>query len=438
MSRRSLHDLLGRPVRGTHDQHLGRIADVIVRLSGHDHPAVTGLVADVGGHRLFLPAEEVVDWSATDLTLRGDRLDLRPFARRDGEVLLREDILGHRLIDIPAAALVTAWDLELAVTPAAAALVGVDVRPRAWWRRALGRLRPGPVPVTDDVGTRCRDWVAFEALIGHAPSVLARTPLDRLRDLKAPQLADLLEEASRSEQAELLDRVHADPELEADVFEELEEDDQSRLFRDRADGDVAAVLARMNADDATDALMDLPQERRRRVLDLLPAPRRAKVVALLGYNPTSAGGLMIPDHLAVAASTAVAVALDRVRASAVQPGVLATVLVLDARDRLCGSVPLVHLVQADPAARMADVAEADPVRVRADADVVEVAVLMSDYDLLTLPVVDGDGRVLGVVTVDDALEAAVPDDWRRRDLPAPGVLPDTERLGAPSVSHPTV
>jgi CBS domain-containing protein len=393
---------------------------VIVRLDGHDHPPVTGLVADVGGHRLFLPAEEVVDWSATDLTLRGDRLDLRAFARREGEVLLREDILGHRLIDIPAAALVTAWDLELAVTSSAATLVGVDVRPRAWWRRALGRLLPGPVPVTDDE-RGCRDWVAFEALIGHAPSILARTPLDRLRDLKAPQLADLLEEASRSEQAELLDRVHADPELEADVFEELEEDDQSRLFRDRADDDVAGVLARMNADDATDALMDLPQERRRRVLDLLPPPRRAKVVALLGYNPTSAGGLMIPDHLAVSASTTVAEVLDRVRTSAVQPGVLATVLALDADDRLCGSVPLVLLVQAAPGACLADVAEADPVRVRADADVVEVALVMSDYDLLALPVVDGDGRVLGVVTVDDALEAAVPEDWRRRELPEPSV-----------------
>ncbi|GLZ52973.1 CBS domain-containing protein [Actinomycetospora sp. NBRC 106378] len=379
----------------------------------------------------------MVDWSATDLTLRGDRLDLRPFARRDGEVLLREDILGHRLIDVPAAALVTAWDLELAVTPAAATLVGVDVRPRAWWRRALGRLLPGPVAVTDDDGARCRDWLAFEALIGHAPSVLARTPLDRLRALKAPQLADLLEDASRAEQAELLDRVHADPELEADVFEELDEDDQTRLFRGRTDDDVAAVLARMDADDATDALMDLPQERRRGVLDLLPAPRRAKVVALLGYKPTSAGGLMIPDHLALPGSTPIGEVLDRVRTSAVQPGVLATVLALDADDRLCGSVPLVHLVQADPTAALATVAEPDPVRVRADADVVEVAVLMSDYDLLALPVVDRDGRVLGVVTVDDALEATVPADWRRRDLPAPGVLPDTERLGTPPVSHPT-
>ncbi|MBE7162906.1 MAG: CBS domain-containing protein, partial [Williamsia herbipolensis] len=118
------------------------------------------------------------------------------------------------------------------------------------------------------------------------------------------------------------------------------------------------------------------------------------------------------------------------------PGVLATVLTLDAGDRVVGSVPLVSLVQADPGATLGQVAEPDPVRVRPEADVVEVALLMSDYDLLALPVVDADGRVLGVVTVDDALEATVPDDWRRRDLP--GVPPDTARLEHLPVSHPTV
>lgn len=64
---------------------------------------------------------------------------------------------------------------------------------------------------------------------------------------------------------------HTDAELEADVFEELEDNDQSLLPRDRSNPDIAAVLARMRADAAADAVMDLPQDRRVHVLDLLPA-----------------------------------------------------------------------------------------------------------------------------------------------------------------------
>jgi Mg/Co/Ni transporter MgtE len=92
----------------------------------------------------------------------------------------------------------------------------------------------------DSGGGGCRDWKAFEALIGHEPTVLLRGRTGRLRRLKPPQIADLLEEASREEQTELLAHVHADPELEADVFEELEDDRQSRLLRDRPNPEIAS------------------------------------------------------------------------------------------------------------------------------------------------------------------------------------------------------
>ena len=69
------------------------------------------------------------------------------------------------------------------------------------------------------------------------------------------------------------------------MFEELDDDRQSRLLRDRDDGYTAAVLARMRADDAADAIADLPQHRRQPVLALLPAGQRTQVTALLGYNP---------------------------------------------------------------------------------------------------------------------------------------------------------
>jgi Mg/Co/Ni transporter MgtE len=264
-----------------------------------------------------------------------------------------------------------------------------------------------------------RDWKQFEALIGHQASASVRTPLARLRRLKPAQLADLLEDASDAEQNEILTHVHNDPELEADVFEELDEERQTRLLATRTDGEVADVLARMRADDAADAIMDLAQERRQRVLELLPAAQRSQVMTLLGYNTATAGGLMGMDYLALPDQTTVADALAAVReATAAQPEALTSVYSLDTDGRLAGVASLVRLLQTDPAITVGAAAESDPVRVYPQADLIEVTTVMADYNLITLPVVDDHDHIIGVITVDDVLEAVIPPNWRQRE-PAP-------------------
>jgi CBS domain-containing protein len=431
----SLSRLLRRAVVGARDQKLGQLSDVIVRLRGAEYPLVTGLVADLGGRRVFVPADVVTDWDTEQVVLASAKLDLREFERRDGEVLLRADILGHRLIDIPRARLVRAFDLELAHTESGWVLAGVDTRKRSWWRRALGGVGQPAHDYHDgeDLGEGldgsgghgCRDWKAFEALIGHEPTVLLRSRTGRLRRLKPPQIADLLEDASREEQTELLAQVHADPELEADVFEELDDDRQSRLLRDRPDPEIAAVLARMRADDAADAIADLPQDRRKPVLELLPAGQQAKVTALLGYSPATAGGLMGLDFLALPRDSTVADVLDRVRsAHTLQPEALATVFALNDHGKLRGAASLVALIQAELDTTLRRVAVGDPVRVHPAADLADITVLMTDYNLLNLPVVDDDDHVIGVITVDDVLESSVPRNWRRREPPAHPDTPD--------------
>ena len=220
--------------------------------------------------------------------------------------------------------------------------------------------------------------------------------------------------------------MHADPELEADVFEELDEDLATRLLGARTDAEIAAVLARMRADDAADAIAELPQQRRQPVLDLLPPGPRKKVLTLMGFPSGSAGGLMGMDFIALPGLTRVGDALARVRESPLlQPEALTSVHAVDADGGLQGVARLVTLVQSDPDAALIDVSDTDPVRVGADADITDVAVLMTDYNLITIPVVDDAGRLLGVITVDDVLEIALPPDWRRREAAQP---PDTRPL----------
>jgi CBS domain-containing protein len=421
-----LSGLLGRPVADRTGESLGRLSDMIVRLRGADYPLVTGLVATVGGRKVFVPIEQVSSLDGDVLRLTSAKLDLRRFERRDGEVLLRADVLGHRLIDVDRARLVRAADLRLSRPDSGWVLSAVDTR---WRPRRLLGLRRGRRPHDD------RDWREFEPLIGHTGSAVLRGPFARIRRLKPAQIADLLEDASKAEETEILGHVGADPELEADVFEELEDERASRLLGARTDAEIARVLSRMRADDAADAIADLPQRRRQPVLDLLPAGQRTKVMTLMGFNPTSAGGLMGVDFLAMSRTVSVRDALEAVSLSGnLQPEALTSVHAVDSGGHLLGVARLVTLLQADPAEALMEVSDTDPVRVGPDTDVVDVAVLMTDYNLITIPVVDDQCRMLGVITVDDVLEVTLPEDWRRREAAAP---PDAHRGDTPAADQST-
>ena len=151
-----------------------------------------------------------------------------------------------------------------------------------------------------------------------------------LAKLHPAQIADLVEAASHSEGEEIIQAVGQDDlELEADVFEELDEQHQMEFIEHRSDEQVAAVIARMAPDDAADLIAELDEKRRGVVLDLLPAPHQRKVRALLGYDPAEAGGLMSPDFVSVYRQATVGEVLERVRQSSLADEMLSSVYVMD-------------------------------------------------------------------------------------------------------------
>ena len=386
---------------------IGRVDDLVVRLDA-GYPPLTGLTATVAGREVFVSAEVVSGLQHGRVTLTTDRIDLRPFERRPQEVLLRKDVLDHQLIDVDGARLRRANDIELARVDGWWRVVGVDVGPRG----ILRRVAPRRYAARLGEGVML-DWADIEPFTGHVPTVRLRVPHPRLTRLHPAELADLVEAAGKAEAEEIIAAVHADPELEADVFEELEASRQVELLEHRDDATVAAVLARMETDDAVDLLLELDEDRRGSVLALLPEVQRRRCEALLGYGPATGGGLMSPDFVCVYGQATVAEALERVRRSHGPPETLETVFVMNTHRKLQGGIALADLVRADPEEIVGEIAPI-PRTVPLDADLEEIARLMTDYDLTIVGVVDEEQRLQGVVTVDDVLELVLPRGWRRR------------------------
>ncbi len=400
--------VVGGGLRDAAGERLGRVDDLIVRLGDENYPPVTGVVATVAARPVFVAAEQIVELGPGFVTLIGQQLDLQHFQRRPQEVLLKKDVLDRQLINVDGARLVRANEIELARLEGWYRVVGVDVSMRGLARRVLPRTLARRV----DAGGFL-DWASVEPFTGHVPTVRLRVPHPKLARLHPAQVADLVEAASHHEGEEIMAAVAADPEREADVFEELEEGHQREFVEERSDPEIAELLGRMETDDAADLVLQLPEERREDVIGLLSPFQARRLRTLLGYDPATAGGLMSPEFVCVYADATREEALERVEQSTLPADALTWVYGMNTHRRLRGGIALADLVRSAAEERLWNVLQ--PVQtVRADADLEEVARLMTDFDLTIVPVVDEEERLLGIITVDDVLELVLPEPWRRR------------------------
>ncbi len=414
--------LAGSSLLDSDGERLGRVEDVIARLDlDEGRPPVVGLLARIGGREMFVPIDRIAQLGPDEARTSTTKLNLAQFERRPGEVLLRADVLDRSLINVDTARLVTAREVEIVCDDGVWRVAGIDpsLRPRLW------RFLPRRFRGHDTEHRQFVAWNEMEPFVGHVPTSRLKLRARRLARLHPAQIADLVEAASHEEGEEILEAVGYDKELEADVFEELDDEHQVEFLRERSDEEVAQVLTRMASDDAADLLLEIDQDRRLPVLNLLPAAKQRKIKGLLGYNPSTAGGLMNPDFISMSAGATAGQAVDRVRASELGHQHTSIVCVTDdgvddGSGQLIGTVTLNDLIRAEPGQPLSSLIDSPTPTVAPEADVPEVALMMTDYNLTAIPVLDSDGRPVGIIAVDDVLERLVPEEWRRRTGAARG------------------
>ncbi len=188
------------------------------------------------------------------------------------------------------------------------------------------------------------------------------------------------------------------------VFEQLEPALQEEVIAHLRDPQVHRLVEDLDPDDRVRLLEQLPKPVSQLLLARLSPHERRLTHKLLGFPEESAGRIMNPEYLPLAPEWSAAEALEHVRRQGRQVETVNVLPVLGEGRRLLGLMMLSDLVLADPAARVADLMVSSPPSVGPEADQEEVARLLQAADLLALPVLDDDGQILGLITVDDAMD----------------------------------
>jgi len=403
-----LSQVLGRPILDLEGERVATLKDVIVRLGEDEHPPVSGFVARYRRRDFFLPRWRITHFGEAGVRLNSDIIDLRPFMRREGEVLLARDVLDKQLIDVDGKREVRVNDVQVLEAANEWRVTGADVGLLGLWRRlAPSFLRSGkPVEVID--------WADVGYLATDAATVQLKSSRGKLTRLHPVEIARLAEAFSYQQGAEIVESL--DDETAAETLEEMAAARQAQIIGDMDKERAADILEHMSPDEAADVLGDLPEDKAEDLLNRMEDEEQLDVAELLPYEDDSAGGLMTTEFVTLPRELTVGEALARLREMAETPNMIYYLYIVAAEDswKLDGVIALRSLILSEPSAPLERVMRSELQVAHPDDSAVDVAQKIAEYNLLALPVVDETGDILGIVTFDDAIEILLPKDWRKR------------------------
>ena len=216
------------------------------------------------------------------------------------------------------------------------------------------------------------------------------------------EILSLFHELSPNEQVIVFRLLAKDVALS--VFEELDTDDQQNLLRSFTDAQAIEMVNELAPDDRVRLLDELPASVARKILAALSPEEREMTNLLMGYGAQTAGRIMTPEYVRLPKGLTAAEALEKVKRDAAGKETIYNVFITDDKKKLEGAISLRDLLVAEPGDKIETIMKKANVTVSTDTDQEEVARLLKNLDWLAIPVVDSENRLVGIVTVDDALD----------------------------------
>lgn len=407
--------LIGLDVFDPLGDRLGRLRDLVVllRTGGRGQtmarPIVVGLVVEVlGKKRVFVPMTRVTSIDADQIICTG-LVNLRRFEQRGAETLAVGELFDRTVVLLDGSGTATIEDMAMQ-----------QVGNRGDWQISQLFVRRSVTTgglIRRRGETMIVDWEDTDdpSNAGHQPATqwISQHDEDQAADI-ADELRGMPEKRMLEIAAELQD------ERLADVLEELPEEHQVFILTNLGNDRAVALLEEMDPDDAADLLNELPPEEAEKFITMMEPEDAEDVRRLRTYEEGTAGSLMTPVPIVLSPEATVAEALAHIRQEEIIPAAASAVLVCrppleTPTGKYLGLVHTQRLLRYPPPEAIGNLIDRSIEPVSDQASLEDVARELASYDLTILPVVNDANRLVGAVTIDDVLDALLPDDWRTYD-----------------------
>lgn len=341
------------------------------------------------------------------ISLRGIYLKeeiLTPY--HDDEYMLRlsQDLLDQQIIDSEGRKVVRVTDLTFAIREVNGGQVllidDVDIGMRAIFRRLVKGVLPRRLirEVQQPIPPRSIRWEVCN-ILEHDPQRRLRLNISNklLEKMHPADLADIVEELGPEDRQSIIENV--DREVAAEALAEVDPDIKTSILESLEAEMAAEIVEEMSPGEAADALGELDKKASEEILEEME--QQEEVRELLEFKEDSAGGLMNTDYLALSHSATVSDAIAALRAMEDVPDSLNTIFLVDDSDYLLATVPVSRLFLHDSGTPLASLAAEAKIDVPVDETQDRVAEIFDKYSLLSLPVIGKDGKLAGVIAVDD-------------------------------------
>jgi CBS domain-containing protein len=391
-------------------ESVGRIADFVVEHPEDTFPRVDAVAVKTRDGRKLAPIAAVLEIAddGTVLLAAPPTIDAPP---DDQTLYLVEDLFDKQIVDVDGRKVVRINDLELARTAGAIRVVAADVGVAGLLRRlGGGRIAPGLIARIP------RSLIAWDNVAPlhdlNPDQIRLSVSQHRLSRMRPSDLAGIISELSAQDAARVVGSL--DDEQAADALEHLDPDRQRTVIDDLGTERAADIIEEMDSDDAADLLGDLSEDKQQELLAEMDPETADELRGLVAYDEDTAGGLMTTDYFWVYPHRTVTATIAKIRELAPETEFIYYLYVTDQSQTLLGVLSLRTLLLAAPDATIHSIMDADLVTVRADTSAEDVAATIARYDILACPVTDEHGKMLGLVTVDDAIDAIIPERLTRK------------------------
>lgn len=407
-----LSQLVGTPVFDANNEKIGTLQDVAIA-TREVFPRVMVLVlqaSDENTPTKISWRRYVFSLSASEVKLNTARSDIRAAQEQPDEVLLAHDLLNKQIVDTSVMHVVRVSDIKLSDSPTGQLrLLGAEVGVRGMLRSVSPALERSMIRIAHMFGHEIPEkivaWNYMDLINRNFSNVKLSVFHHTLDDLHPADVADIIERLDphlRSQVFAQLDDAQA-----AEAMAELDDDElAAKIMGNMDDADASRMLSEMDPDDAAELVGELDYERAEKLLRRMGIKEQRAIRQLLGYRDNTAGRIMTSEFVAMPYEATVSDVAQRMRELPDDFEPVNYVYLTDEADKLAGVISVRRLFISDADTTLGQLlGDEEVLSAKPDDDQEDVAENIAKYNLLAMPVVDEKtSKILGIVTVDDALD----------------------------------